>query len=354
MKGQILHQMTVGAMAGDAITDHVFLLRRWLREMGFTSEVFAEHIHPNLDGDVKPLSAYRPDPREQWVIYHHSIGSSVVDTLLALPVRLIVVYHNVTPPRFFSAIDPPLARQMEEGRRQLELLRSRTGLALGVSPFNEAELSALGFERTAVLPLALDESWYQLPSNPAILRRYNGTGPLLLFVGRLVPNKKQEDLIKLLYFYRRIKPAARLILVGAAWVPQYEAWLHDLTRDLGLDEAVLFAGHVSHEDMLTYYRIADLYVSMSEHEGFGKPLIESMYLGLPVLAYAAAGVPSTLDSAGVLFHHKEYEALAELVGILVEDERLRRRIITVQHERARLFLEPAVRQRWEEHLKSLL
>ncbi len=105
-------------------------------------------------------------------------------------------------------------------------------------------------------------------------------------------------------------------------------------------------GHVTHRDMITYYRRADVYVSMSEHEGFGKPLIESMYCGLPVLAYASSAVPDTLGGAGVLFHHKDYEALAELVVLLLEDDDLRRRVIERQFARVQSFLEPRVRQQF--------
>jgi glycosyltransferase involved in cell wall biosynthesis len=106
--------------------------------------------------------------------------------------------------------------------------------------------------------------------------------------------------------------------------------------------------------LVTYYRLADLYVSMSEHEGFGQPFIESMYLGLPILAYAAAAVPDTLGRSGVLFRRKTYEPLAELVDICIRDGELRRRIMDVQRERASLFLEPRVRERWEAEVAGYL
>ena len=166
-------------------------------------------------------------------------------------------------------------------------------------------------------------------------------------MGRLVPNKRQEDVIRLLHYYRRFEPTARLFLVGTPWMQAYTEWLQELTQELKLDDAVVFTGGVSQRDLVTYYQLADLYVSMSEHEGFGKPLIESMYLGLPVLAYAAAGVPGTLGGSGILFRQKNHEALAELVDILVSDDALRERIITRQQERARCFLAPVIRQEWQ-------
>jgi glycosyltransferase involved in cell wall biosynthesis len=112
-------------------------------------------------------------------------------------------------------------------------------------------------------------------------------------------------------------------------------------------------GKVSQADMVTYIRESDFYVSMSEHEGFGVPLIESMYLGLPVIAYDASAVPGTMGDAGVLFARKEYEHLAELIDFLLEDEPLRRRLAAGQRERTRRFLEPQVHQRFVEQLRKV-
>lgn len=338
-----LHQITVGATPGDAITDHALMIRRWLREAGYESDLFAEFIHPALEKEVRSALTYRPGRDEAALIFHHSTGSAVAERLMALSLPLILVYHNITPPEFFASVHPALAQEMEWGLRQLLELGPRTTLALGVSPFNEAALQAAGFAWTGVLPLALDEAQRALPWDDGFAARVGQEGPLLLFVGRLVPNKKIEDLIKLLYHYRRIAPTARLLLVGVRWLEEYGRWLEDLAQDLGVREAVIFAGHVSEREMVTAYRMADLYVSMSEHEGFGKPLIESMMFDLPVLAYAAAGVPYTLGGAGVLLHAKHYEAAAEAAHLLVTDPVLRERVIAGQRRRVQDFLEPRVR-----------
>jgi len=348
-----LHQFIVGATPGDAITGHALLLQRWLREDGFYSELFAEGIHADLRGQVLSYLAYRPSHLEQVVILHHSIGSAMVDHLLAQRVRFVLIYHNVTPPDFFHSADPVLVKQLETGRAQLAQLRARTILALGISLYDESELREAGFAKTGVLPIPLRESDYNLEPNSDLQKCYSEGGPNLLFVGRLSPNKRQEDLIKLLYFYRRIAPAARLFLVGSPWMPEYADWLQELADELGLGAAVIFAGHVSQQDLVTYYRLADVFVSMSEHEGFGKPLIESMYFGVPVLAHAAAAVPETMGDAGILFHRKDYEALAEVIDLLVCDESLRQRIIARQHERVQSFSELSVRRKWNDFLTEL-
>lgn len=353
MKQRTLHQFTEGVTIGDAISDQAFAVRSWLREAGFVSDIYAVHIHAALAKEVRPALSYHPQPDEQYVIYKHSIGSTLAEQLLALPLRFLLVYHNITPPEFVQGVDPALARQFQQGRDQLVLLRERTDLALADSPFNEAELRAAGFTPTGVLPITLTESQYQAPNSAELVEQLRQRHPLLLFVGRLTPNKRQEDLLKLFYYYRRIEPNATLALVGSKWLPAYSRWLQELARSLGLTDHVIITDHVSHEEMLTYFRTADLYVSMSEHEGFGKPLIESMYLGLPVLAYAATSVPGTLGGAGVLFHEKNYEALAEMVDWLIKDTALRQRIITRQHARVQAFLAPQVKQQWEQYLQRL-
>ena len=345
-----LHQFIIGASPGDAITDQAFVIQRWLRETGLQSEIYAESIHPSLLGKVKPYRDYRPSQLGELVILHHCIGSDLVEYLLGQDVRFLIVYHNITPSDFFRPFDPLLATQVERGREQLYRLRERTALALGDSSFNESELRQAGYVHTGVLPIVLDPAQYDLEPNPDLLARHQGGGVKLLFVGRLVPNKRQEDLIKLLWYYRRIDSKARLFLVGSPGASSYPEWLRALAEMLGLADAVVFAGHVSQRDLVTYYRLVDIYVSMSEHEGFGKPLIESMYFGLPVLAYAAAGVPETMGGAGVLFREKDYEALAELVDIVVKDEALRNRIIARERERVKEFLEPVVRRKWEQYL----
>jgi glycosyltransferase involved in cell wall biosynthesis len=281
------------------------------------------------------------------------VGSPVAEWLLGRPQRLILVYHNVTPARFFDRLSPALARQMALGRVQLVALRPRAELALADSPYNERELREAGYAETGVLPIVLDAGQYALPSNEELMARYREAGPVLLFVGRLVPNKKQEDLIRLLYCYRRIEPQAQLLLVGAPWLATYERALREYARALGLADAVTVLGRVSQQDLVTCYRLAAAYVSMSEHEGFGKPLIESMYLELPVLAYAAGAVPDTLGGAGILFRHKHYEALAEMLDIMRTDDNLRRRIIARQWARVEAFSESSVRAKWAAFLSQV-
>jgi glycosyltransferase involved in cell wall biosynthesis len=348
-----LHQFLTGATAGDAITQQALMMNGWLRDLGFASDIYAWHIHPSMVHAVQSIATYRRARDETWGIYRHSIGSDVPDFLVEQGLRLVLIYHNITPPEFFEGIDPLRAHLARLGIEQLRLLRPQTGLALADSPYNAGDLRRAGYPAPSVLPISLQTAQYDLPLNAGLAAGLPPAGPKLLFIGRLAPNKRQEDLLHLLVCLRRLRPEARLYLVGDRWEIGYDTWLEAMAAHLGVADGLALTGKLSQTDMITYLRSTDFYVSMSEHEGFGVPLVESMYLGLPVLAYGVTAVPDTLGGAGVLFFEKRYEHLAELIGLLAADEPLRRRIIARQREQAREFLEPRVRQRFVAYLQGL-
>jgi glycosyltransferase involved in cell wall biosynthesis len=353
MNRPVLHQFLTGATAGDAITGQAFIIRDWLRDLGFESTVFALHVDESVTDKVMPLYSYRRTPGETWAIYHHSIGSAVPEFLSQQRLTLLLIYHNITPPDFFARVDPQWAGMSRQGLAQLQNLRNLTGMALADSEFNELDLSAAGYRDTSVLPITLRSAHFEMPSNETTEARIRLTDPNLLFVSRFAPNKRQEDLVMLMAYLCRIYPSAGLHLVGPRWEVGYDRRVEQLAAHLGLSKNVVLTGKVTDQDLLTYYRTADLYVSMSEHEGFGVPLIESMYCRLPVLAYGAAAVPYTMGTAGVIFTEKRYPELAELVDILLTDKALRRRIIARQSDYVQAFLEAKTRQMFEDVLERI-
>lgn len=338
---------------GDAITGQAFLIRNWLRALGFKSDIFALYVHPSVVNEVKTLGSYKRVRGETWAIYHHSIGSDVPIVLSQQPLTLLLIYHNITPAKYFTEVDPKWADLAREGLAQLHDLRTHTGMALADSEFNELDLVEAGYPATTVLPITLREEHFKEQNSKSTEDEIRLSGPNLLFVGRFVPNKKQEDLVQLLTYVHRIHPSARMHLIGSRWEVGYDTYVEKTAAALGISDKVIITGKISHQDLLTYYRTADLYVSMSEHEGFGVPLIESMYCKLPILAYGSSAIPYTLGTAGVIFSEKRYAELAELIDILLTDEAFRQRIITRQLERVQAFLEPQVRIMFERILENL-
>ena len=154
----------------------------------------------------------------------------------------------------------------------------------------------------------------------------------------MAPNKRIEDLIKTYYFYRRLDPESCLLVVGSAVDTEaYLAACQKLAAELGIVARVIFTGPVSQAELCTYYRLASLYLSMSEHEGFGVPLLEAMHFGVPIVAFAAAGVPGTLGAAGLPVQEKDFPAVAELIHRVVTEPGLRDAVVAGQRERLRAF-----------------
>jgi glycosyltransferase involved in cell wall biosynthesis len=249
----------------------------------------------------------------------------------------VLYYHNITPAQFFAPYDAGLFRLAVLARRELATLANRVDLALGVSEFNRYELDSLGFRSTGVLSLPVDLSRITRPvRRPALERILDDDFVNFLFVGRIAPNKKIEDHIRLAEHYKRyIDAYYRFIFVGRSdAVPGYYATIRALMAEYQfLNERFIFTGPVPDEELAVYYRHAAVYISLSEHEGFCAPLLEAMAADVPVLAYGAAAIPETLGGAGVQFAPKDLEYAAELAGALAFDDALRDAILTGQRKR---------------------
>jgi glycosyltransferase involved in cell wall biosynthesis len=265
------------------------------------------------------------------LLHHFSLGSKASRTAFAVPDRMALIYHNITPPEYFVGVNRDLAGQCFRGRRELAAYSRRCDLAMGDSEFNRRDLDALGFPRTAVLPVVPDLSHLDRRPNRLVAGDFDDGRTNVLFVGRMIANKKIEDVIRYFHAYQTLfNPRSRLLLVGAQrGYERYMLALHELVGRLNLRD-VHFVGHVSDEELVAYYEVADLFLCASEHEGFCVPLIEAFHMQVPVLAYAAAAVPSTMDGAGVLFEDRRPLEVARLMDAILSDAGLREAIVDGQ------------------------
>jgi L-malate glycosyltransferase len=352
----IINQWVPAAHRGDAIGDSARRVRAMLRAQGHQSDIYAMTIDGELRGDVLPFS----DPAARTgdvTIFHFALPSPMTEAFAALPGRRVLQYHNITPASFFAPYDPQLFRLAALGRRELASLAGSVDLALGDSDFNRRELEELGFAPTGVFPIAVDtDRITKAPRRPALEKILSDGLINVLFVGRIVPNKKIEDHIRLAELYKRYTDSHyRFIFVGRYdGIPSYYAQVRALMHDFQmLPDRFWFTGPVPDEDLGAFYRWADVYVSLSEHEGFCVPLIEAMASDVPVLAYAAGAVPETLGGAGVLFSPKDLEYAAELLGLLVYDRPARQAVIEGQRGRLLDFAPARIEKRLEEAFSAL-
>ena len=327
-----IHQVLATLGYGDAIGHEVLGIQRVLRAAGYESEIFvetADHRLEQLTRDYRELIDFSsPD---NLLIDHFSLGSKASRTAYALPDRMALVYHNITPPEYFVGVHRTLARQCFRGRRELQAYADRCDLALGDSEFNRQDLQALGFPRTDVLPVVPDFSHLEMTPHWLVARDFDDAWTNILFVGRVIANKKIEDLIRFFHAYHTLfNPRSRLLIVGAqSGFELYAASLNQLVATLGASH-VHFTGHVSDEELVAFYDVADLFLCASEHEGFCVPLVEAFYKEVPVLAYAATAVPATMDGAGVLFENKDPMHVAALMDAILSHVALQDAIVDGQ------------------------
>ena len=336
----IINQWVPAAHRGDAIGDSARRVRQMLRDAGHASDLFALTIDDDLRGDVRHFS--EPASRTGDVtIFHFALPSPMTEAFAALDGARVLQYHNITPAHFFAPYDAGLFRLAALGRQELRSLAGHVDLALGDSEFNRQELETMGFETTGVMPIAVDlDRLSGAPRRPALEKILSDGLINILFVGRIVPNKRIEDHIRLAEVYKRyVDSYYRFIFVGRHdGLPRYYAQVRALIAEFKmLPERFWFTGPVPDADLAAFYRWADVYVSLSEHEGFCVPLVEAMSADVPVLAYAAGAVPETLGGAGMLFEPKDLELAAEMLGMLVYDRPVRDAVIEGQRLRLRDF-----------------
>ena len=312
-----VHQFHAGSATTDAITAAMLLTRRLLREMGFRSEIFVAHRDPALAHELRTMDEL-PQHDRYVLIARHSMGHRFMDQLLALPAPKVLIYHNITPPEHLQHAG--LQADARLGREQLLLLRPHVAAALADSEYNALELRRLGFDPVHACPVLIDARTLAVPV------RARAEGPFtILFVGRIIESKGQLALVEsFAQFCHPFAGPARLVLVGrhdggGAYVDA----LSSAIRRHGLDAQVILTGPISDQARDDWYDQADLYVSLSQHEGFGVPLIEAMARGVPVLAWPAGAVAETLGGAAELLDDDAPSAVAVRMLSLARDPRRR-------------------------------
>jgi len=327
---------------GDAIGDTAFHMKRFFLSQGFQSEIYCLSRDEGLEGDSRLFDEYPIPTSTDICILHFGLPSPLTKALIDMSGRKVIIYHNITPSEFFLEYSEEMARITDIGRKELKALSPHVELALADSEYNRQELVDSGYKNTAVLPLFVDFSKYDKPIDRMTYDLYKDGRTNILFAGRVVPNKKIEDLIKVVFYYKKyVSPLVRLIVVGkTSSLPGYYRGLVQLADEFYLKpEEILFTGHIPDEEMFAFYKASDVFLSLSEHEGFGLPFIESLVFDLPVIAFDCTAVSSTLGGAGILIKNKRFDYIAELIELVARDSGLRKKIIEGQRERLKRFQE---------------
>lgn len=340
MGARAIHQFTSFARRGDAVYDHAEVLRKIFLSWGLESKIFLlDPEHPKYEG-VAYYKKYKPRA-DDVLLYHFAIGGKLTDFVMSQPGRKFLVYHNMTPEKYLLGADNQSYLSVRRGRKELDRMKDALDGVFPVSRYNAFDLEeSHGYKDMTILPIVKDFSPYEgKKPDPARLKKWESDKKTIFFIGRIVPHKRHADLIKVLYVYEKLYgPEVRLVIPGS-WrnAESYKDYLAGLSNKLGVSESVEIPGFIDDEDFCALFNIADVYLSLSEHEGFGVPFLEAMWFGVPVVAYAASAVPEILGPAGVKLLGKDYMVTATILKELFENEKLRESVVMGQKERLKAF-----------------
>lgn len=317
-------QFSAGFNEGDAISNLMLFLKEKINGKGINCDLYSQNIGHTSGKICKKFSSYSPSKKDI-VIYHHSIHSKVFEFIKNISEykAKVLIYHNVTPYEYISNYDLNLTYYLKKGREELDEMKSCFDLNFAVSQYNRNELQNLGFRDVKILPIKLDLKNFQF------FEKVKSDNFRIIFVGRIAPNKKQCDLIKLAYFLKKNRFPFILTLAGkvAPELISYKLELDNLVKYFQLENNIEFREYSDQSTLANLYSNSDLFVCMSEHEGFCVPLMEAMYYKIPILAYKAGAVPETLGSGGILFSEKKFDLLAEMIIKIKNDEKLRQKLV---------------------------
>ena len=344
-----INQVVSSVTPGDAVSDQVLAWRRVFQRWGFQSEIVAEQVHQDLRGLVHRLA----DDGEALiakgsVVLHYTHWSGAVEAALQAAGPRALWYHNVTPGDLLRPFNPGTAALCDQARRALTNFKGRFDALIAVSSFNAADLVEAGLGPVEVVPLLLDVT------RVTPRARRNGS-PVILSVGRIAPNKRLEDVVKVFALYQKYRePTASLVLVGPEdGFESYRTAVGRLVERVGA-RRVQFTGRITAAERDQWYAQASAYLCMSVHEGFCAPLIEALTHGVPVVARKAGAVPETLAGAGLVIDGEDLPLFAEALHEVVSSPTTRTVLAGAAKRRLAELRPEAVEARGREALRPVL
>ncbi len=338
-RGRVI-QIVSSLNFGDAVGNDALAIKKMLEEEGYETAIFTLAIHPKIAQKNVYLMEMIPELTEKdIIIYHYAAADELRKFLEGTPARVILRYHNITPPEFFCGYDANAEKVTRDGLEQIRQMQDMIDYGLTVSEYNKRDLIEMGYEcPISVAPILIPFDDYKQKPSECVIEKYADGRTNLVFVGRIVPNKKFEDVIACFAEYkRRYDSSARLFLVGNYQeTDRYYQYLKAYIKENGVDD-VIFPGHIAFDEILAYYKLADVFMCMSEHEGFCVPLVEAMFFEVPIVAYSSTAIPGTLGGSGVLVETKDPKVIAEIINRIQSDKEYKEHLLECQKRRLKDF-----------------
>ena len=343
---------------GDGVGNDALAMDAILKKQGIQTAIYAEDIDERIpEGIAQHVSDMPKLRKKDIVIYHLSIGGELNERLREWKVRKIVIYHNVTPDKFFAGYNEFTRTYCLEGRKSVARLKDTPDYCLADSGYNKQELIDLGYQcKIDVLPIIIPFQDYQKKPSERVLQQYAGDGYTnILFTGRISPNKKQEDIIQAFTYYQKYyNPKSRLFLVGSyKGIEVYQERLKKYVSRLGVQN-VIFTGHIPFDEILAYYALADVFLCLSEHEGFCIPLVEAMIFKIPIIAYQDTGVTGTMGTGGFPLTEKNPMEIAGVIDYVQTHPEVREELIRRGQEQLQIFDTQRVEKQFLQYLEDFI
>ncbi|MDD2357135.1 MAG: glycosyltransferase [Thiovulaceae bacterium] len=348
-----IHQFTPTLAYGDGVSNGLFFTQKILKQLGFDSNIYICTTYTDIDikKEIFHISQYEPSI-DNFLFYHHSIGHECHDNIMKFLDQKILVYHNITPSHFFIN-NEHLQGACDLGREQIKNSLHCFMASYADSNYNCKELLSYGFKNPVSIPLLLDTSLHKPKAEKQQIIMSHQDSYNILFVGRIVQNKCQHQLIDTLYILKKsINLNVKLFLVGSTSQDDYLHFLKRYIQNLSLQDNVILTGKVDDETLSTYYENSDLYLSLSEHEGFGIPLLEAMKYDKPVLAYNAGSISEIVTPEGLL-KRKSADFVASKIEQILKSPQLRVEMIKKQKLILKKFTYESLYLKFVDFLKSL-
>ena len=328
---------------GDAVGNDTIAIKELLKQAGYKdTKIYAEHVGNGLNQDIaEHISNIPIISDEDVIIYHGSTGTNINKMLPYLKGKKIMRYHNITPPQYFKDYSEAVYNNCKNGLQEMRNLSTTFDYCIAVSQYNKQDLENMGYTCPIdVCPILIPFDDYKKEPSRKIIKKYKDEYYTnILFVGRVAPNKKHEDILRAFTCYQKCyNSSSRLIFAGRySGMEQYYERLFNYAKELDILDNVIFTNHIKFDEILAWYNVADVFLCMSEHEGFCVPLMEAMYFNVPVIAYDNSAIAETLGGAGVLVDNKEPDKIAWEIHKLIKNKEYSNEIIKAESKRLDYF-----------------
>jgi glycosyltransferase involved in cell wall biosynthesis len=320
---------------GDGIGNDIQGISQFLNTRKIPNYIVTHRFDQKLENIIEKWTFTNASKKDLHILHYGGFGYPIFDFLQS-PGTKILKFHNITPPEYFEDY-------LEENEYDLLTVQFKKSIIELVTLVEE--VSEVWADSAYNLKTLREWTGREIPHFQIvpIHRRYSQfSGPKdksIVFLSRWSPHKKLEDVLLLFFYFRKICPDYTLKIIGKknSFFVKYNHFIWKRIQDLQLEESVLILENLKDEEVLQVLKQSAVLISMSEHEGFGIPILEAFGTNTIVISFAQEAVVETMRGAGVIFHKKDYIYLAELMNLVLEKSDLQNKILTEQRDKLKYY-----------------